>query len=82
ADLMDAPDEEGFYEDAQELAEGQEGDIDVNASICLNEADGGIILALDYLKRAYREENMQSFLDMFVRSLWKVAGRDSEQPEA
>ncbi|MBQ9504722.1 MAG: hypothetical protein IJU93_06895 [Lachnospiraceae bacterium] len=81
ANFMDVPDEEGFYEDAQELAEGQDGDIDVNASICLNDADGGIVLALDYLKRAYREESMQSFLDMFVRSLKRFAGSDSEQPE-
>ena len=73
SDLMEAPDEDGFFADVQELAEGLEGDIDVNSSICMNEADGCIALTLDYLKRAYREESMQRFLDMFIRSLKRMS---------
>lgn len=73
AELGSAENLKGF--EAEEIHVGQEDDtMGGHADLYFEENEGMVTLHLDYLKQAYKKENMQAFIRLCAKTLKQITG--------
>lgn len=73
AELGSAKDMKGFEAEELEVGEPDET-MGGHADLYFEESGGMITLQLDYLKKAYRKENMQVFIGLCAKYLKQISG--------
>ena len=68
-DLMNEDNLEGFEAEDLPIGEDKEDETGNHADLFIMEYDGCVNIHMNYLKNAYRQENIQHFLEVFVRQL-------------
>ena len=68
-DLMNEDNLESFEAEDLPIGEDEESDTGNYADLFIMEYDGYVNVQMSYLKNAYRKENIQGFLEVFVRQL-------------